>query len=104
MTGFRIDEPTLNRLNAFLSKADDVIIYNCITRTAQESKLFPLMPYLMLCFYDAYYRFPDLLREASQHITPEECGHRARQVSTLPSKLSAWGALNFYLNGRASLI
>jgi hypothetical protein len=104
MSDFRIDEPTLNRLNAFLSKADDVIIYNCITRTAQESKLFPLMPYLMLCFYDAYYRFPDLLREASQHITPEECGHRARQVSTLPSKLSAWGTLNFYLNGRASLI
>lgn len=104
MSEFRIDEPTLNRLNAFLSKADDVIIYNCITRTAQESKLFPLMPYLMLCFYDAYYRFPDLLRDASAHITPEECGHRARQVSTLPSKLSAWGTLNFYLNGRASLI
>ena len=104
MSDYRIDEPTLNRLNAFLSKADDVIIYNCITRTAQESKLFPLMPYLMLCFYDAYYRFPDLLREASRHISPEECGHRSRQVSTLPSKLSAWGTLNFYLNGRASLI
>ena len=54
MADFRIDEERLNRLNTTLSRADDVIIYNCITRTAQESKLFPLMPYLMLCFYDAY--------------------------------------------------
>jgi hypothetical protein len=104
MSDWEIDEERLLRLNTLLSRADDVIIYNCITRTAQESKLFPLMPYLMLCFYDAYYRFPDLIREASQHITPEEIGHRVRESSILPSKLSAWGTLNFYLNGRASLI
>ena len=104
MAEFEMDEERLNRLNTFLARADDVIIYNCITRTAQESKLFPLMPYLMLCFYDAYYRFPDLIRDASQHITPEQVGHRVRESSMLPSKLSAWGTLNFYLNGRASLI
>jgi hypothetical protein len=104
MSDWQIDEERLHRLNNTLSRADDVIIYNCITRTAQESKLFPLMPYLMLCFYDAYYRFPDLIREASEHITPEEIGHRVRESSMLPSKLSAWGTLNFYLNGRASLI
>lgn len=104
MAGWEIDEERLNRLNTTLARADDVIIYNCITRTAQESKLFPLMPYLMLCFYDAYYRFPDLIREASEHITPEEVGHRVRETSILPSKLSVWGTLNFYLNGRASLI
>ncbi len=104
MAEFEMDEERLNRLNTFLARADDVIIYNCITRTAQESKLFPLMPYLMLCFYDAYYRFPDLIRDASRHITPEQVGHRVRESSMLPSKLSAWGTLNFYLNGRASLI
>jgi hypothetical protein len=104
VSDFQIDEERLLRLNTTLSRADDVIIYNCITRTAQESKLFPLMPYLMLCFYDAYYRFPDLIREASEHLTPEQVGHRVREGSMLPSKLSAWGTLNFYLNGRASLI
>jgi len=104
MADFRIDEERLNRLNTTLSRADNVIIYNCITRTAQESKLFPLMPYLMLCFYDAYYRFPDLIRDASAHVTPEQIGHRVRETSMMPSKLSAWGTLNFYLNGRASLI
>ena len=104
VSDFRIDEERLLRLNTTLSRADDVIIYNCMTRTAQESKLFPLMPYLMLCFYDAYYRFPDLIREASEHVTPEQVGHRVREGSMLPSKLSAWGTLNFYLNGRASLI
>lgn len=104
MTEWRIDEERLNRLNTFLARADDVIIYNCITRTAQESKLFPLMPYLMLCFYDAYYRFPDLIRDASAHVSPEQVGHRVREATMLPSKLSAWGTLNFYLNGRASLI
>lgn len=104
MSDWKINEEQLNRVNTTLARADDVIVYNCITRTAQESKLFPLMPYMMLCFYDAYYRYPDLIREASAVMSPEAMGHRVREASMLPSKTAAWSTLNFYLNGRASLI
>jgi hypothetical protein len=101
---WRIDEQKLLSVNTFLQRVDDVIVTNCLTRTAQESKLFPLMPYLYLCFLDAYYRFPDMIRKATDVITPEDIGHRARITSTHLTKLNAWGTINFYLNGRALLI
>ncbi|MCW2993378.1 MAG: hypothetical protein JWQ18_873 [Conexibacter sp.] len=104
MSDWRIDEPQLLELNAFLQRTDDVLIHNCLTRTAQESKLFPIMPYLMMCFYDAYYRVPDLLREATAVLSPEDMGHRAREICSNASKLTLWGTLNFYLNGRTNLI
>jgi hypothetical protein len=104
MSEWRIDEQKLLGVNTFLQRVDDVIVTNCLTRTAQESKLFPLMPYLYLCFLDAYYRFPDLIRKATAVMTPEDIGHRARVASTHLTKLSAWGTINFYLNGRALLI
>jgi hypothetical protein len=104
MSEWQITEQQLLELNAHLQRTDDVLIHNCLTRTAQESKLFPIMPYLMMCFYDAYYRFPDLLREATAVMSPEEMGHRAREVSTSLHKVTTWGTLNFYLNGRTNLI
>ncbi len=104
MSDWRIDEPKLLEVNTFLQRVDDVIVNNCLTRTAQESKLFPLMPYLYLCFLDAYYRFPDLLRKATAEISPEDIGHRSRSATTHLTKLNAWGTINFYLNGRALLI
>lgn len=104
VSDWTISEEELLELNAFLQRVDDVIVYNCVTRTAQESKLFPLMPYLDLCMIDAYYKVPEILRESMQNISPEMCGHRSREVSTNLSKLTAWGLLNFYLNGRGFLI
>ena len=104
MSDWRIDEQKLLSVNTFLQRVDDVIVTNCLTRTAQESKLFPLMPYLYLCFLDAYYRFPDLIRKATNVLSPEDIGHRARVASTHLTKLNAWGTINFYLNGRALLI
>jgi hypothetical protein len=104
MSDWKIDEPQLLALNSYLQRADDVLIHNCLTRTAQESKLFPIMPYLMMCFYDAYYRFPDLLRKSTEHVTPEDIGHRARSANINLQKVTSWGMLNFYLNGRTCLI
>ena len=104
MSDWRITEEQLLELNVFLQRVDDVEIHNCLTRTAQETKLFPIMPYLMMCFFDAYYRFPTLIREASAVVSPEEMGHRAREATCNLSKLTAWGTLNFYLNGRTTLL
>jgi hypothetical protein len=104
MSAWRIDEQQLLQLNTYLQRTDDQLIFNMLTRTAQESKLFPIMPYLMMCFFDAYYRFPDLLRASAEHVSPEDAGHRARNVTTNLTRVTSWGMLNFYLNGRTCLI
>jgi len=101
---WQIDERQLAELNVLLQRSDDVLVYNCVTRTAQESKLFPVLPYLMNVMVETYYRYPDIIREASEHISPEQVGDRAREVSTYLSGLTGWATLNYYLNGRAWLI
>ena len=104
MSEWRIDKQQLLQLNTALQRADDVLVHNCVTRTGQESKLFPVVPYLMLVMIDSYFRFPDLLRATTEHLSPEEAGHRARNVTTNMQRVTSWGMLNFYLNGRTCLI
>jgi len=104
MSEWQIDEPQLLELNTVLQRADDVLVHNCLTRTAQESKLFPVLPYLDLVMIDSYYRYPELLRKVASRITPEAIGHRAREVSTTLTRLTTWATLNYYLNGRGLLI
>ncbi len=104
MSEFRLTEQQLHDINVFMQRSDDVVITNCVTRTAQESKLFPIMPYLVMSMYDAYYRYPDLLRRSAGVVSPEDVGHRARNATCNVSKLTGWGTVNFYLQGRELLI
>lgn len=104
MSEWKLTEEQLLKVNRFLQKSDDVLIHNCLTRTAQESKLFPIMPYLLLNFFEAYYRFPDQLRRASEVISPEDAGHRARNATCNLSRLTSWCIPNFYVNARTELI
>jgi hypothetical protein len=104
MSEWRVSEPQLGRINRFLQQSDDQLIHNCLTRTAQESKLFPIMPYLQLSFAEAYYRFPDQVRRASEIVSPEDAGHRARNATCHLARLTSWGISNFYLNARTELI
>jgi hypothetical protein len=101
---WQITEEQLHAANAFIQRSDDVLVHNCVTRTAQESKLFPILPYLDLVMIDAYYRFPDLLRKALTRLAPEDVGHRTRNVTTTLTRLTSWASLNYYLNGRSLLI
>ncbi|MCK9248312.1 MAG: hypothetical protein M0P31_04960 [Solirubrobacteraceae bacterium] len=104
MSEWRITEEQLLALNTELQRADDVLVHNCVTRTAQESKLFPVVPYVMLVMIDAYWRYPDLLRTALAERTPEELGHRARETGTQLTRMTSWASYNYYVNGRNLLI
>ena len=104
MGDWRITEEQLLDLNTVLQRCDDVLVTNCVTRTAQESKLFPILPYLDMVMIDAYWRFPEILRRASAMLSPEEIGHRMREVSTTTIGVTAWATLNYYVNGRSLLI
>lgn len=104
MSEWQITEEQLLDLNSFLQRSDDILVHNCLTRTAQESKLFPVLPYLMMSMIEGYWRYPDQLRRSMEVLSPEDVGHRARNVTTTFSRLTSWGMLNYYLNGRSNLI
>jgi hypothetical protein len=104
MSDWQITEEELQAANVLIQRSDDVLVHNCVTRTTQESKLFPILPYLDMTMIDTYWRYPDLLRKALTSVSPEDIGHRARNVSTTLTRLTAWASLNYYLNGRSLLM
>ncbi len=105
MTEWAITEEQLHDVNTALAEHDDTIARNLMTRTAQESKLFPMLPYFMMSFMQAYYTYPDILRRASQFVSPEDMGHRARNVSLQLGTLTGnMGGQMLYLQGRVELI
>src|SRR4029078_2853644 len=91
-------------MNTLLQKCDELVVWLVTTPTGQESKLFPVLPYMTMSYLDAYYRYPDLLREGDQFITPEQVGDRMREKTCKLSKLTLWCMYNFYLYGRLLLL
>ena len=41
--------------NSFLRNLSDTTYWLCITRTVQESKLFPMNPYMLLSYLNSFY-------------------------------------------------
>lgn len=76
----------------------------CVTRTVQESKLFPVPAYMLLSYLMAFYRYPTLLRKIEARMSAEEIGDRARSMGGKLGCLPAWGLPAFYLLGREMLI
>src|SRR5579863_10655686 len=58
---------SVRSLNNALQVLSDEIGWLCVTRTTQESKLFPLA-YMLLSFFNAYYRYPTLLRKIEERM------------------------------------
>jgi hypothetical protein len=76
----------------------------CVTRTVQESKLFPVPAYMLLSYLMCFYRYPELLRKVEASMSAEEIGDRARQMGSKVGNLAAWGLATFYLIGREMLL
>lgn len=94
----------LLRLNAWIRKNADTWLLHCTTRTVQESKLFPVPPYMALSYVQAYYRYPTLLRKLAERMSPEELGDRLRESHTKGDIISLSCVPEFYLAGRQMLI
>ena len=90
--------------NAYIRKASDSFYFQCTTRTVQESKLFPVNPYIALSYLNAWYRWPELLRKIDAAMPAEEIGDRARQVGTYVNTITMGLIPQFYLGGRQILI
>jgi len=89
--------------NAIQTLGDDTY-WLCVTRTVQESKLFPVPSYMLLSYLCCYYRYPDLLRKIEAKMSAEEIGDRARAIGGKFGNLPGWGLPTFYLLGREMLI
>lgn len=96
---------SLLETNNYLRNLSDTTYWLCITRTVQESKLFPMNPYMLLSYLNSFYRLPTLLREIDAVAPAEELGDRAREVSLKVDTVNAaWGMPAFYLIGREMLM
>ncbi len=94
----------LLRANAWGRKASDSFFFQCTTRTVQESKLFPVNPYIALSYLNAWYRWPELLRKIETSMSAEELGDRARNDGSYASIITLGLIPNFYLGGRQILL
>jgi hypothetical protein len=63
--------------NAWIRKNSDSFHWHCTTRTVQESKLFPVNPYIAMSYLNAWYRYPQLLRKIETVMSAEQVGDRA---------------------------
>ena len=89
--------------NAIQTIGDDTY-WLCVTRTVQESKLFPVPAYMLLSYLMCFYRYPALLRKIEAVMPAEEIGDRARQMGAKFGNLPGWGLPTFYLLGREMLL
>jgi hypothetical protein len=89
--------------NAIQTIGDDTY-WLCVTRTVQESKLFPVPAYMLLSYLTSFYRYPALLRKIEAVMSAEEIGDRARMMGGKFGSLPSWGLPTFFLLGREILI
>jgi hypothetical protein len=94
----------LLRANAWTRKAGDAFFWQCTTRTVQESKLFPVNPYIALSYLNAWYRWPELLRKIDAATPAEDLGDRARADGSYASTITLGLIPQFYLGGRQILL
>lgn len=91
--------------NNLIQTSADETYWLCVTRTVQESKLFPVPPYMMLSYMMSYFRYPSLLRKIESRMSAEEIGDRARNIGVKVQNPSmGWALPGFYLLGREWLI
>lgn len=91
--------------NNLIQQNSDETYWLCVTRTVQESKLFPVSPYMLLSYFMSYYRYPALLRKIERHMKAEEIGDRVRARGIkCQNPAMGWALPSFYLLGREYLI
>lgn len=91
--------------NHMIQQIADSSYWLCLTRTVQESKLYPVSAYILLSYLNAFYRYPELLRKIETQMKAEEIGDRSRLMGVkLQNSHVSWCLPAFYLLGREMLI
>lgn len=91
--------------NNLIQNFGDSTYWLCLTRTVQGSKLFPVSPYILLSYLNAFYRYPSLIRKIEAVMPAEAIADRARQMGIkIQNSSMGWGLPCFYLLGREYLL
>lgn len=104
MNANKITYAQLLETNNLIQNHGDESYWLCVTRTVQESKLFPVPAYMMLSYLMAYYRYPSLFRKIESRMSAEELGDRARNMGMKLTNPAMSYAPDFYLFGREWLM
>ncbi|HEX7930250.1 MAG TPA: hypothetical protein VF470_05015, partial [Sphingomicrobium sp.] len=99
-----LDYVRLLEANNTIQTIGDDTYWLCVTRTVQESKLFPVPSYMLLGYINCFYRYPELLRKVEASMRAEEIGDRTRAMGGKLGVLPGWALPTFYLIGREILI
>ena len=99
-----LDYVRLLEANNGIQTVGDDTYWLCVTRTVQESKLFPVPSYMLLSYLCCFYRYPELLRKIESGMKAEEIGDRSRAMGGKLGNLTGWALPTFYLIGREMLI
>jgi hypothetical protein len=91
--------------NNLMQNCGDETYWLCVTRTVQGSKLFPVSPYIMLAYLNAFYRYPTLLRKIESRMPAEQIADRSRNMGIkIQNSQLGWCLPSFYLLGREWLL
>jgi hypothetical protein len=91
--------------NNLMQTCGDETYWLCVTRTVQGSKLFPVSPYIMLSYLNAFYRYPSLLRKIEASMPAEAIADRGRNMGIkIQNSQMGWALPSFYLLGREWLL
>lgn len=105
MSATNLSYSDILQANNLMRTNGEETVYLGITRTVQESKLFPVSAYIMLGYLNAFYRYPTLLRKIEAAMSPEDIADRIRNTNSKLKSMSVnWCMPNFYLLGREMLI
>lgn len=69
-------------------------------RTALESKIIPVSAYIVVACAEAWYRYPEMMRQIDEALDAEEIGRLARRPGTRVNTVYLWSIANFWLIGR----
>src|ERR1700691_2759567 len=98
MSFSRMSYAQLLETNNLIQTCADETYWLCVTRTVQESKLFPVPPYMMLSYLMAFYRYPTSLRKIEASMRAEDIGDVARSVGIkIQNPSMGWALPNLYL-------
>ena len=91
--------------NNIMQVLGDETYFLCVTRTVQESKLFPVSSYMLLSYLNAFYRYPTLLRKIEEKMPAEQIADRVRNMNSKVQAIgTGWCLPGFYMLGREMLI
>src|SRR5205085_76319 len=69
-------------------------------RTALESALIPVTPYILVSAAECWYRHPDMVRAIDAAMPAEEVGRAGRRPGKRVNAVHLWSIANIYLLGR----